>query len=554
MPCVGALGTVPLTHRPWIDQTMKIANPALTLLLLVIGTVPLGAQQKRPLDHADYDVWNRLQNVAVSSDGLWLAYRLVPGDGEATLVLRSLSDTRSLAIERATSARFTANAGYLIALITPMEDSSEEAGTQERNQNEEDESPDSLVVVSLSDLSTFSRERVQSFRIPEDAGDRIAYLLEEEDDADDEAGLGAEEDEDNETDEAPRTDDGSSLVVRELSSGQEQSFEHVVSYAFAADGSTLFFTSSGEDGAADGVFGVSAGGSAEAIATGEGRYLQLAVSDEGSVAFLTDRDDRDRETPRFSLYTSTGGTAAERAKLGSDGLPVGWAPSEDGGVSFSKSGGRVFFGTRLAPEPEPENEIPDDERVVVDIWNWKDPFLQPMQLLQAEDERGRTYSAMLDMESGEVVQLETEDLPTVAVSENGDGGIALGTSNLPYRQLVSWDGRYSDLFLVDVRNGSRQGIAEMIRGGGSLSPGGSYVSRWDGIEKAWFATNTETRETTNRTASIGVPFHDVLDDHPDALRSYGTAGWTEGDEAFVVYDQFDIWAIDPMGATAPKNL
>ncbi|HIN78845.1 MAG TPA: hypothetical protein EYM97_08445, partial [Gemmatimonadetes bacterium] len=188
MPCVGALGTVPLTHRPWIDQTMKIANPALTLLLLVIGTVPLGAQQKRPLDHADYDVWNRLQNVAVSSDGLWLAYRLVPGDGEATLVLRSLSDTRSLAIERATSARFTANAGYLIALITPMEDSSEEAGTQEQNQNEEDESPDSLVVVSLSDLSTFSRERVQSFRIPEDAGDRIAYLLEEEDDADDEVG------------------------------------------------------------------------------------------------------------------------------------------------------------------------------------------------------------------------------------------------------------------------------------------------------------------------------------------------------------------------------
>ena len=176
---------------------MKIANPALTLLLLVIGTVPLGAQQKRPLDHVDYDVWNRLQNVAVSSDGLWLAYRLVPGDGEATLVLRSLSDTRSLAIERATSARFTANAGHLVALITPMEDSSEEAGTQERNQNEEDESPDSLVVVSLSDLSTFSRERVQSFRIPEDAGDRIAYLLEEEDDADDEVGLGAEEDEDN---------------------------------------------------------------------------------------------------------------------------------------------------------------------------------------------------------------------------------------------------------------------------------------------------------------------------------------------------------------------
>ena len=534
---------------------MKIATPALASLLLVIETVSLGGQEKRPLDHADYDIWNRIQNVAVSSDGLWLAYRLVPGDGEATLLLQSLSDTRSLEIERATSARFTADAGYLIALITPMEDSSTEAGTQGQNEDEDNEPTDSLVVVSLSDLSTFRRERVRSFSIPEDAGDRIAYLLEEEDDADEEEAPDPEEgEEDGEANEAPRTDDGSALVVRELSSGQEQSFENVVSYEIAADGSTLFFTSSGEDGAADGVFEVPSGGSVEAVATGEGRYLQLVVSDEGSVAFLTDRDDRDREAPSFSLYTSPGGTATDRARLGSDGLPVGWAPSEDGEVSFSKSGERVFFGTRLAPEPEPEDETPDDERVVVDIWNWKDPFLQPMQLLQAEDERGRTYSAMLDMGSGDIVQLEKEDLPTVVVSENGDGRIALGTSNLPYRQLVSWDGRYSDLFLVDVRNGSRQGIAEMIRGGGNLSPGGSYVTRWDGFEKAWFATNTETGETRNLTAPINIPFHDILDDHPDALRSYGAAGWTEGDEAFVVYDQFDIWAIDPVGVAAPRNL
>ena len=525
---------------------MKIAIPALASLLIITGAASLGAQQKRALDHADYDIWNRIQNIAVSSDGLWLAYRLVPGDGEATLVLRSLSDTRSLEIERGNSSRFTADAEHLIALISPMEDSSDE--------DEDVESTDSLVVVSLSDLSTFHRERVQSFSMPEDASDRVAYLLEEEDAADEDEGPGPEEGEDDEANEAPRTDDGSSLVVRELSSGQEQSFENVVSYDFAADGSSLFFTSSGDDGAADGVFEVPSGGPVEEVATGEGRYIQLVVSDEGLAAFLTDRDDRDREAPRFSLYTSAGGPAIDRARLGSDGLPVGWAPSEDGEVSFSESGERVFFGTRLAPEPEPEDDTPDDERVVVDIWNWKDPFLQPMQLVQAEDERGRTYSAMLDMESGDIVQLETEDLPTVVVGENGDGSVGLGTSNLAYRQLVSWDGRYSDLFLVDVRNGSRQGIAEMIRGGGNLSPGGSYVTRWDGFEKAWFVTSTETGETKNLTASLNVPFHDILDDHPDALRSYGAAGWTEGDEAFVVYDQFDIWAIDPMGEMDPRNL
>ena len=125
MPCVRVLSTVLLTHRPWIDETMKIAIPALASLLIITGAASLGAQQKRALDHADYDIWNRIQNIAVSSDGLWLAYRLVPGDGEATLVLRSLSDTRSLEIERGNSSRFTADAEHLIALISPMEDSSD---------------------------------------------------------------------------------------------------------------------------------------------------------------------------------------------------------------------------------------------------------------------------------------------------------------------------------------------------------------------------------------------------------------------------------------------
>ena len=183
---------------------MKIAIPALASLLIITGAASLGAQQKRALDHADYDIWNRIQNIAVSSDGLWLAYRLVPGDGEATLVLRSLSDTRSLEIERGNSSRFTADAEHLIALISPMEDSSDE--------DEDVESTDSLVVVSLSDLSTFHRERVQSFSMPEDASDRVAYLLEEEDAADEDEGPGPEEGEDDEANEAPRTDDGLSLI------------------------------------------------------------------------------------------------------------------------------------------------------------------------------------------------------------------------------------------------------------------------------------------------------------------------------------------------------
>jgi dipeptidyl aminopeptidase/acylaminoacyl peptidase len=337
-------------------------------------------------------------------------------------------------------------------------------------------------------------------------------------------------------------------------SGSERHFEDAVDYRFAADGSALFYTASGGEGASDGVFWVGPTGHASSVASGEGRYLQLAVSDGGRAAFLTDRDDRDSGAPSFALYTSDGTSAIARVRSGAGAMPTGWAPSEHGSVRFSDSGSRVFFGSAMAPRAEVENETPEGERVEVDIWNWKDPLLQPMQLVQAEQERERSYEAVLDFESGGVVQLATVEMPDVRVGGDGDGALVLATSNMPYRQLISWDGRYSDLYVVDVESGARTMVSEMGRGGGTLSPSERYVTRWDGFEKAWFAIDVETGETINLTGAMSVPFHDILDDHPDALRSYGAAGWTEDDEAFVVYDQFDVWAIDPTGGSAPRNL
>lgn len=537
-------------------KTSPRTRPILGVLaLLALGCGPVGAQQKRALDHADYAIWNRIDDEVLSADGGWLAYRLVPGDGDARLVIRALRGDRELSIERGVSARFSADSRYLVALVDPMESAVDAARGGGRRAG--DGPKDSLAVIRLSDLTVQRVADVKSFRMPADAGGWFAYLLEavkapEDEEGGDEPAAGEEDDAEGEP--APRLDDGTTLVVRTFESGNERNFPHVVDYAFAADGTSLAYTASGGDGAADGVYRVEPGGDARTLAEGEGRYLQLAVSDRGRVAFLSDRDDRGSEAPDFALYTSDGGVAVSAVASGSGSLPSGWAPSEHGALSFSESGTRVFFGTAPAPEPAPEDPTPEHERVEVDIWNWKDPYLQPMQLVQAQQEKERTWQAMVDLSTGRTVQLASPELPEVAVASDGDGALALGVSDMAYRQLVSWDGRYSDLYVVDVTTGDRTLVAEMVRGGGSLSPTGRYITHWDGFEKKWFAIDTQTGTSTDLTGGMSVPFHDVLDDHPDALRPYGAAGWTEGDAAFVVYDEFDVWAIDPAGARAPRNL
>jgi dipeptidyl aminopeptidase/acylaminoacyl peptidase len=41
---------------------------------------------------------------------------------------------------------------------------------------------------------------------------------------------------------------------------------------------------------------------------------------------------------------------------------------------------------------------------------------------------------------------------------------------------------------------------------------------------------------------------------PSPAGSYGSAGWIENDAAFLLYDRFDLWAVDPTGQTAPRNV
>jgi dipeptidyl aminopeptidase/acylaminoacyl peptidase len=551
------------------------------LLLSLAMPVTAGAQSaRRPLDHDVYDLWNRIGSWVVSSDGEWLAYPVTPGHGDSRLEIRGLEDGQAATLDRGVDPAITPDSRFVVFTIEPFQavvDSLKREGS-----GSNDLPKDSLGVLALSDLSDpgleaglFRAGTVKSWKVPEDAGSYVAYLLEEEPDSASEAG--------EEEEAGPRTgrrgrpgggrgsgsgpagedeerkDQGTSLVLRTLDTGQETRFEDVVAYEFTNDGAWLVYTASNEDGTADGVFAVvTQSGEVTPILTGEGEYTQLALSDEdGHVAFVTNRDDWEADQPAFALYHALLGETEARpvALEGTPGIPAGWWVSEHGDVSFSDEGSRLFFGTAPRPEPEPEDTIPDDEKVVVDIWNWKDPLIQPMQLVQANQERNRTYRAYASTVDFTVVQLANEEMRDITISEGGDGRWALGVASLKYGHLVSHDATYSDLYRVDMETGEAEVVVEKLRGrGGGFSPEGRYLTFWDGAKRAWMVTDMASLETRNVTEDLPYPVHDELDDHPQDPPSYGSAGWLEEDEAFLVYDRFDIWAVDPAGAEPPRNL
>src|SRR5690606_36244801 len=59
---------------------------------------------------------------------------------------------------------------------------------------------------------------------------------------------------------------------------------------------------------------------------------------------------------------------------------------------------------------------------------------------------------------------------------------------------------------------------------------------------------------TTKLTNGKISFADETNDKPDYPNAYGLAGWTNNDEAVLIYDRYDIWSYDPQGRRAPVNL
>jgi dipeptidyl aminopeptidase/acylaminoacyl peptidase len=544
---------------------LRIArHPALAtafLLALAFALPASTAAQKPPLDHGAYDIWKTIRGERISADGAWVLYHLAPRVGDAELVVTRSGD-REIRVDRVDSARFSADSRFVIFTIAPAYDSVRTLRLS--NTKHADMPADTLGILTLATGEIARVPGVRSWKVPERGAAAVAYTVDRMAAPDTAAADTTEA-----PAEAPETPgsgtprpDARTLVLRDLATTSEHRFPDATDFVFSEAGEILAYTSSTDDGTGDGVHVVTtATAFARSVATGEGLYKRLAVSRDGrQIAFLTDRDDIGAEQPQYALFLWRDGREAARrvAAQGVAGIPAGWQVSEDGSLRFSENGRRLFFGTAPRPTPAPSaDSLLPDERVRLDVWHWRDGHIQPMQLVNAERERTRTYEAVVHLGRGDrVVQLATEAMPTVQTGDRGNADFAMAETDVPYRQLVGFETPgFSDLWLIDVRDGQRRKVVENRQVGmAGLSPGGRYLAWYDFADRHWQAIETARDRRVVLTADIPFPVWSEDHDLPMLPGPYGRAGWTEGDLDLLVYDRFDIWAVDPAGRDAPRPI
>ncbi len=547
---------------------------ALLLVLsaaLAAPTLVQGEQNrsvKRSLTHQDYDSWQSLNGSQISADGRFIAYSLIPQDGDGQVVLRRLDTGKewrfprgwrqpaplpddpeaaqaALAnLNRATRPVFTADTRFLLFTIEPEKESLLKA---RREKKKADEMPtNALGIVNLETGSLVRVERVRNFQVPEDGAGYVAVQLE-----------GANRPADASTGgNASRKEYGSNLLLRNLGTSQETSYTDVLEYSFSKDGRSLLFTVSSREEEKNGLFVVTVGSdqssSPTPLLSGKGRYSKLTWDENQTrLAFLSDRDDVAAAQPKFKLYLwkRQSDRAEEVTGSTSSSLPANRVTSDKGALSFSRDGKRLFFGIARPADPPSESNALPEEKVLADLWHWKDDYIQPMQKVRATQERNRSYRAVWHIDEQRLTILADETMDSVNPTANGLW--AIGQDDRAYRRLVGVDTNYSDVYLVSTLDGSRRKLREKNQFPLSWSPDGKYALFYDGRD--WNSVSIPDGKIVNLTASIKVNFWQEDHDTPNTPMAYGIAGWTREDREILIYDQFDIWQVAPDGSGA-KNL
>ncbi|MBN9521662.1 S9 family peptidase, partial [bacterium] len=189
------------------------------------------------------------------------------------------------------------------------------------------------------------------------------------------------------------------------------------------------------------------------------------------------------------------------------------------------------------------------DRVELDLWHWKDSYIQPMQKVRGDVDRFRTHTAVVFLDTKQFRQLGDD---TLQVGPPAVGDWALGSDNRKYLHLTGYaDPVPKDYALVNVRTGERKPLFTNFGGSAALSPDGRHVLAYDG--KDWSAVAVAGGAKHNLTAGVPTKFFNEDDDHPADPPPYGVAGWSTDGRFVLLHDRYDVWKVAADGSGA-ENL
>ncbi|MCH7782859.1 S9 family peptidase [candidate division KSB1 bacterium] len=486
-----------------------------------------------PVEAEDYGKWEQLSAGVLSPYGKWIAYQIRRVNEENELRVHNLEKRTLTVYPYGAGAVFSDDGTWMAYTISHSE--------QERKKLESQKKPvrNKLGIINLDTGDKSIIDNIASFSFSGDG----AYIVMKSYKPEGAAG------------------DGVNIILRDLSTGVDMGFGNISEYAWQEAGTILAMIIDAEGKTGNGVrIYDPSDNRIRTLVSESTRFTGLQWREkEDDLAVLQEIEDELYEDPTHKVLAWSN-LAGDTQSMVFNPAEVSNFPGDTRVVSsrnlaWSDDGMSIFFGTqdwvrKPGKSDDSDDETDDEETANVEIWHSKDVNVIPEQKLRAERFRNRNFLAVWHMENNKIIQLGDELTENVSLIE---GDIhAVGTDDTPYEFSGMFGRSYVDMYIIDVASGDKTKIKEKIQYNFGSSPGGKYLLY---LEKDDFWTyNIQTKTHTNITSKIRTSFINKEYDHPvEQKPAFGRAGWTEDDNAVLLYDKYDIWQV-PMDGNKATNL
>ena len=581
-------------------------------LLLLISCFSVKAQNKKPLTHAVYDGWKSVGEKAISNNGRYIVYTIVPQEGDGLLVINDMVNGKNREMERGYAPVISQDNRYVVFKIKPRYQDTRQARIKKKKPEEMPK--DSMAIIVLGTDSIIKIPLIKTFKTPEKSSGWMAYLAEKPlpdttakkyisdslklkidglvkiadslfrksldsvkgkvEKAEVVAATQKAVEEiykkakdlfvDAEGDDAvaDKIQEGTDLSVKNLVTGKIIKFKLVSEYYFDKTGTKLLIetTKAPKDtlSKASVILYNLQSDKIDTIMKGFNDAKNFVFNEDGQqLAFVAERDSTAKSLQKFYklwYYNNGKDSAVLQADRNTPGIIKGNTISENADLKFSKDGKKLFFGTATII-PAKDTTLVDFELARLDVWTYNDDYLQPQQLKQLPQELKRSFSAVAVPGQNTLVQLGTDSSENISLINEGNAAFVLAQSTKGNRIASQWEGRtLTNAFLINVNTGKSLLISKNNIGKLTASPMGKYVYWYDAVKQNYFAYNTATSSVKNITEKIKIPLFDTENDVPDYANEIGVAGFTADDKYILVQDEYDIWKVDPTAVEAPVNM
>lgn len=546
----------------------------LSAFLMCLTLMPSLADEKKKLDASVYDGWKSIdRGTVISNNGDFVSYVIKPQKGDSYLYLYNVNTGVLDSVPRGKSPVFSQSNQFLAFRVSPQADS---IRTLKLKKTKKDKMPkDSLFIRNLGNGETKMVANISKWSAPREGGDWLVYLLEkevkkkeapkdtakvaekEEAKAEEKAEAKKEEKKaDKKKDKKKKTfkSKGKPLVFYRPASGDSLYIEKVKDYTLANDGSAAYIVQSvGDTTEVSKVLKFNPKTfTVDTLFKEIGKVEKIAAAFNGQqCAFYFSNDTTKAKVYRLYHY----GMKMKAPQMIVDTMNAAfspeWSARTKGSLWFAKNGERLFFSVGKRPAEEPKDTLTADEKTHVDIWNWKDMDIQPMQKKNLGREKDPTYECVYHIKKKQIVQLADDKIRSIRHLDKGNSLIAIGNDATPYRWSRTYSGRWSsDYYKIDVLTGKRTLLIKDQSGEGKISENGKWAVYYQPSDGQYYSVNVKTGVKALISKGTDVSFFDELNDTPNEARAYGIAGFSEDGKSVLVYDRYDIWKMDLSGKTA----